>query len=271
MLRLNHLTNDSLPAIASLPHIKYIDLYENRLTYLSPGEEPFNTLKELEELDLSFNELRFTRGLHGMPKLKKLYLIENKITRIDPDDFNDMPELEMLELGSNRLRKIEHLDNIPTITQLFLGRNKITRIENLGALKNLRLLNLQSNRIVKIENLDELVNLEELYLSHNGISQIENLDKLVNLKTLDLAGNRLKVIKNIAHLTKLVDLWLNNNLIDSDEALEESLEEIAKLPALETLYLEQNPICTTIGQDEYRRTVLRALPRLQQLDADYVE
>ena len=79
--------------------------------------------------------------MQHLAQLQKLFLANNKITRID--GVAGLQHLEMLELGSNRIRVcappllratravqvIENLDNLPALTQLYLGKNKIARIE----------------------------------------------------------------------------------------------------------------------------------------------
>lgn len=133
-----------------------------------PVGKPFLQLTELVELDLSFNELRYTDNLEGSTKLENLYLIENKIMAIG-DLSHFAPTLKMLELGSNRIRVMQNLLPLVNLEQLYLGRNKIMRIEGIQTLKKLRVLHLQANRLTEIgEGLKELENIEELYLSHNG-------------------------------------------------------------------------------------------------------
>jgi len=104
--------------------------------------------------------------------------------------------------------------------------------------------------------------LKELYLSHNGIEKIEGLETLCELELLDLSGNFIKEIENIGHLSNLKDLWLNNNKIVSWDFL----EELKKLPNLETLYIEQNPVSM---ESDYVQTIRSALPNLKQIDANY--
>ena len=53
-------------------------------------------------LDLSFNRIRELEKLEAQTKLKKLFLVQNKIAKIQ--NIGHMTELEMLELGANRIR-----------------------------------------------------------------------------------------------------------------------------------------------------------------------
>ena len=53
-------------------------------------------------LDISFNRLRSITGLEALTKLKKLFLVSNKIAKIE--NVSHLKNLEMLELGDNRIR-----------------------------------------------------------------------------------------------------------------------------------------------------------------------
>ena len=107
-------------------------------------------------LDLSFNLMKTVENLGCLTKLKKLFLVSNKISKIE--GLQDLMQLEMVELGANKIRVsiktmiwineivITRLLNIPSIcftldkvlegfeglTQvhsLFVGKNKITKLE----------------------------------------------------------------------------------------------------------------------------------------------
>lgn len=278
ILRQNKLNNGIFTQLNQIPSLVSIDLYENRLTPIRKGEQPFSNLCNVEDLDLSFNELRFIRGFQGLTKLRHLYLIQNKITQI-PQDVNVIGQhLEILELGSNRIRVIENLNNFPCLEQLFLGRNKVAAIlpTSLANLPKLKLLSLQSNRITKLENLEPVKDtLEELYLSHNGISVVENVACCSHLRVLDLSNNRLTEVdgKELAQLTQLEELWLNGNQIESMDFL----YDLKPLTNLRTIYLELNPCVGDIstfnpaGRQAYNKKIRSILPQLTQIDAEYFE
>ncbi len=54
------------------------------------------------QLDVSFNLLRKIEGLECLAKIKKLFLLHNKIASIA--NLDQLTSLQMLELGSNRIR-----------------------------------------------------------------------------------------------------------------------------------------------------------------------
>lgn len=53
-------------------------------------------------LDLSFNLIKVVENLGCLTKLKKLYLVQNKVSKIE--GLQNLSQLEMLELGANRIR-----------------------------------------------------------------------------------------------------------------------------------------------------------------------
>lgn len=53
-------------------------------------------------LDISFNLLRNIEGIDKLTQLKKLFLVNNKISKIE--NVSNLHQLQLLELGSNRIR-----------------------------------------------------------------------------------------------------------------------------------------------------------------------
>lgn len=53
-------------------------------------------------LDLSFNLIKVIENLGCLTKLKKLYLVQNKVSKVE--GLQNFSQLEMLELGANKIR-----------------------------------------------------------------------------------------------------------------------------------------------------------------------
>lgn len=216
-------------------------------------------------LDLSFNEIRIVENLSikDIPKIKELYLANNKITKIE--NLQELVPIKNLELGSNRLREIENLENLVNIETLWLGRNKITEIKGINHLSHLRILSLQSNRLTEIgvKGLVGLNCLEELYLSHNGITDIDGLQSLKQLRTLDISANKIKTLVGLNELPDLDEIWCNDNLVDSMDNIEQQVTK-----SIKCLYFERNPVATHV---QYRRMFINMFPQLKQLDATMVK
>lgn len=262
-LRQNLIT--SMVTVSELPdELEELDLYDNRINHISSA---VNRLTDLKVLDLSFNKIKNIKNIDRLVNLENLYFVQNKISEIK--NLETLKKLKNLELGGNRVAEIlPVVSELPALEQLWLGKNKILRLENLEKLNNLRVLSIQSNRLTKIEGLDNLINLEELYLSHNGISKIENLDNNTKLTVLDVTSNRLTKLDNLSHLKALTDFWCLNNQIS---LFNEISEQLGKLPELDTVYFEGNPVQTS-NHTAYRRKLRLCLGEsLSKIDATYVK
>lgn len=263
-LRQNLLT--SMSAVSELPAetMEELDLYDNRINHISSH---VNKLVNLTNLDLSFNKIKNIKNIDKLVKLENLYFVQNKIREIK--NLETLQKLKNLELGGNKLEEIsDTMLKLPSIEQLWLGKNKIPRLENLSNLVNLRVLSIQSNRLTKIEGLEKLVNLEELYLSHNGISKIENLENNTKLTVIDVTSNRISKLENLSHLVNLTDFWCSYNQVSS---FDEIAKELGKLPELDTVYFEGNPIQTSNPTAYRRKLRLNLGPSLTKIDATYVK
>ena len=128
----------------------------------------------LEELDLSNNQISDVTLLAGLRKLKELDLSDNSTAK-----GKSITNLTGLELAIN----LEKLD---------LSNNQISDVTPLKNLKNLEELDLSNNQISDVTPLKDLKNLEKLDLSYNSIEDPLYLASLENLTTLDISENPIK-------------------------------------------------------------------------------
>jgi protein phosphatase 1 regulatory subunit 7 len=149
------------------------------------------------------------------------------------------------------------------------------------------------NRIVKIEGLDTLTELEELYLSHNGIETIEGLSHNVHtlsstlldgtntpvqtkLTTLDIGNNKIVTVSitSLLPLPLLEEFWVRPTstsplprlTLPQSQANDNQITSLPILPpsshpALETIYLEGNPIQKEMGTS-YNRRIMLEMPQV---------
>lgn len=254
---------ESISDTRDLPDsVEDLDFYDNRINHISSS---IKHLVNLRSFDLSFNNIKTIKNLETLTQLTDLYFVQNRIREIK--NLDTLTKLRNLELGGNKVEKLENLDLLVGLEQLWVGKNKIPRLENLDCVINLRVLSIQSNRLTKIEGLDKLVNLEELYLSHNAITKIENLTHNTKLNVLDVTSNRISTLENLDHLTALTDFWCSYNQVSSFKEVE---SQLSKLPELDTVYFEGNPLQTE-NPTAYRRKLRLCLgPSLAKIDATYV-
>ncbi len=75
-------------------------------------------------LDLSFNHISTIEHLDGPVGLNKLFLIQNKLSKIE--NLGHLTNLTMLELGSNRIR-VSDVHTLDTLTTSLVTGHRGTR------------------------------------------------------------------------------------------------------------------------------------------------
>lgn len=152
-------------------------------------------LENLENLQLSTNQVEDLSPLAGLTKLKQLGVENNQIRDITP--LAGLVNLTELGLRANDLTDISPLTSLTKLEYLTLGENQIADLAPLAELKELTSLNLTSNQIADISPLAGLTNLTQLYLSNNQLSEIKAVEGLTNLQSLTVENN---LITDIAPL-----------------------------------------------------------------------
>ncbi len=92
------------------------------------------------------------------------------------------------------------------------------------------------------------------------MAEITHIETLTGLITLDLAYNKLTKISGLDHQSGLTDLWVNANSISGME----SMEYLVKLPALDVIYIGDNPVTKEAG---YIEQIKANCPKIKQIDA----
>lgn len=141
-----------------------LDLAANNISAI---DKDLSCLKNLSELDLSFNQI-------------------DKIDNLDKLTF-----LSKLDIWNNKLTSIAGLDNLTKLADLHLGYNTIKNTTWLQKLKNLKSLKLQHNEIDNLSWISWLVGLSELKLEFNKLndSNLAQIWALKQLRILTLAEN----------------------------------------------------------------------------------
>ena len=200
-----------------------------------------NKLSELQELDLSLNQLSsLPVSIFSLEKLQVLSVRDNQLSSL-PESISKLQNLRELRLYNNQLSSLpESISKLQNLQDLFLQNNQLSSLpESITSLHKLQWLNLGENKLPSLpKNLGSLKNLQELYLQNNQLSSLpESISKLQNLHILHLNGNQLSSLpQSITSLQKLQVLHLNGNQLSSLP------ESISSLKNLQELYLQNTQL-----------------------------
>lgn len=179
----------------------------------------------LQELDLSDNEIADAAPLKDIKNLQSLDLSKNKITDAAP--IGNIAALQFLELSDNQISSVEPLSKLPKLSALYIAGNKISDVAPLAKLERLSSLDLAKNQISDLKPLTNVGILSLLKLSDNQISDITPLAKPLSLRMLLLENNKL------------------TDLAPFVEAVKKDAEGDKRFAPFLRLYLTGNPLSET--------------------------
>ncbi|KAA8544295.1 hypothetical protein F0562_022307 [Nyssa sinensis] len=209
--------------------------------------------KNLERLDLSFNNLSSLEGLKSCVNLKWLSVVQNKLQ-----------SLKGIEgLTKLTLRSMDEIRSLGSLRALILNDNEIVLIPRLDLLKELNTLVLSRNPIREIGySLVKVKSITKLSLSNCQLQSIDSSLKVcIELKELRLAHNDIKTLPaELARNSKVQNLDLGNNLITNWS----DLKVLSSLVNLKNLNLQGNPIAE---KDKLAKKVKKLVPNLQIFNA----
>ncbi|XP_004591608.2 toll-like receptor 8 [Ochotona princeps] len=197
---------------SAVPHVKYLDLTNNRLDF--DDNRALNELPELEVLDLSSNAHYFR--IAGVTH--RLGFIQN------------LTQLKVLNLSHNNIYTLTEYElKSMSLNELVFSDNRLDLLWNTGdnrywcifkRLQNLTRLDLSSNKLQHIPSaafLNFPHSLKELYLNDNVLDFFNwtLLQHFPDLQLLDLSGNELSSLTNSLsqYTSSLQTLLLSQNMI----------------------------------------------------------
>lgn len=222
---------------SAMPHIKYLDLSNNRLDF--DDNKAFSELHNLEVLDLSHNAHYFSIAgvthrlgfIQNLTNLTVLNLSYNGIYTLTEDKELKSMSLKELVFSGNRLDLLWNADdnsywtifrNLQNLTHLDLSYNNLQQIPNeafLSLPQSLKELRISGNKL-RFFNWTSLQHFPQLYLldlRRNKLYFLSNcLSKFTHsLKTLLLGHNKFSHLPSgfLAEASSLVHLDLSFNMI----------------------------------------------------------
>ncbi|XP_064595508.1 protein flightless-1 homolog isoform X2 [Liolophura sinensis] len=187
--------------LRQLPALVSLQTLHMRNTQRTLGNFPtgLDTLTNLQELDLAFNDLpRVPEPLYKLRSLKRLNLSNNEITEL-PLTIDSWGSLEYLNLSRNKLKALPNsLCKLVELKKLYVNSNQLD-FEGIPA------------------SIGKLFELEVFSAANNNLETIpEGLCRCGKLKKLILNCNRLITLPEILHLLtdlELLDVHDNPDLV----------------------------------------------------------
>lgn len=187
-------------AFRSMTRLTVLSLSDNNLDSVPAA---LRTLRTLEELDLSKNQIRALtcEDFANLTRLQRLILHANSISALPDCVFKDLSQLQVLRLQNNSISKLSGVFQLPfhKLRELYLNSNKLASINrgDFSGLRALQMLSLHSNQMKKLASgsFSGLTNLTILKLQYNEIeakvlaSAVFN--DLINLRLLDFRENHI--------------------------------------------------------------------------------
>lgn len=161
-------------AIEGMSKLKKLDLSATGLKRL----DPVASLKNLESLDVSLNQIESIVELAGLKKLKILNVSSNSITTITP--LNKLTELETIIANYNQISSIDLINEWKKLKYAGFSHNHITTLENFSPPPMLESIDFQFNIIddrpmsasLQVLNLLKDKRIEVYYTSYNPFPDI---------------------------------------------------------------------------------------------------
>ena len=207
----------------------------------SPGETisqaDMDTLQRLDlrgDFDLrDHSGIENLIGLETAKNLEQLQLNFNQVSDLTP--LAKLAKLRWLDLSGNQVSDLTPLAKLAELEQLQLNFNQVSDLTPLAKLAKLRVLDLASNQVSDLTPLAKLAELQVLDLSGNQVSDLIPLAKLAELRVLDLASNQVSDLIPLAKLAELRWLFFSSNQVSN-------LAPLRGLSNLEFLKASDNPL-----------------------------
>ena len=165
-------------------------------------------LKNLKELDLSFNDLKTLTGIEDLNKLTSLSVHGNQLKNIKP--IRNLTNIKTLHITGNKLTSLSGIENLKQLTSLYADGNQLVNLKEIRDLVKLKTLWVSGNKLSSLEDIEKLTGLEALRVSRNKIKKLPNLNRYPNLDETEFKYNK---ISEKEFDKKLPKEWPRNSLL----------------------------------------------------------
>ncbi|KAL2454997.1 plant intracellular Ras-group-related LRR protein 1-like [Forsythia ovata] len=213
--------------------------------------------RNLERLDLGFNNLTSLEGLKSCVNLKWLSVLQNKLQSLK--GIECLSKLYVLNAGKNKLKSMDEVKSLASLRALILNDNDISSVCKLDQMKELNTLVLSRNPIRTLgDSVIKLKSITKLSLSNCQLQTIDSsLKSCAELKELRLAHNEITTLPSeFVRLVKLQNLDLGNNFITKWS----DLKVLSSLVDLKNLNLQGNPVAE---KENLVKKVKKLVPNVQ--------
>ncbi|EIN12330.1 L domain-like protein [Punctularia strigosozonata HHB-11173 SS5] len=245
----NQLT--SLTSFNHLLNLENLDISRNNIDSL----RQLACLRHLRELRADGNQITSFDGLQRLDGLVKLSVQNNRISEIDFSEYR-WNRLEMLNLSHNRVDHITELSTLSALISLNLDNNLLTELECEEPMPRLRILRVSNNKL-QVLGCAPFHNVRTLYADNNDLRKLAKAHKLTKLENLSLrnqAGKGLRV--DMHDIRDVKRLYLSGNRMDAGFLTE---------PCYNLIYLELAAcrLTSLVGD------MARLVPNLRVLNLNY--
>ncbi|XP_024039491.1 LRR receptor-like serine/threonine-protein kinase GSO1 [Citrus clementina] len=197
----NSFNNSILSSLTHLSSLRSLNLFWNRLEGSIDFKE-FDSLRDLEELDIGANKIDKFVVSKGLSKLKSLDLSGIKLNRSILSSltvFSSLRELHLRDIGFKGTFDVRGLCSLMHLQELYKVNNDLRGSLPwcVANMTSLRILDVSSNQLtgsIASSPLAHLTSIEELHLSDNHFRIPISLEPLFNhsrLKIFDAENNEL--------------------------------------------------------------------------------
>ncbi|XP_035207818.1 uncharacterized protein LOC118182556 isoform X2 [Stegodyphus dumicola] len=261
----NNPTQDIAHLVEFVSHLKHLKIVGSNICF---GDS--NIVPNALSFDLSMFKFLETLEIHNCKLDNNLVSVETLRIKLKSlivyESLKDLATILLCGIvhWSPALEPVKNWPFWDSITCANFSHNSLKKISpSIKLLSSVKQIDLSYNEIEVIENLETLSELSTLILSHNNIHYLDSLHtQLGNISALYLSSNKINNLQGLSKLFSVSELYLDGNEIASFK----EVSCLSKLPCLEVLNLEGNPITTYV---DYRPQVLLMLgPLAPELQLD---